>query len=231
MVYHLSMEQLISANMATNIYWLGRHLERVEASLLEIGKVFDKIIDNDKRAGYDLYQKYEITLNYISALDFLHQAVLGDHDANILLIMKNARENAIISRPYVNYNAFGEIMELHNHFEKIQNQQMPIQCEHIDQALSLLREIWGTLPKREHSKIGDYFFRLGKLVEEADFHIRFGREKEVDGDGMVMYEIYSIIHFLAPETDLKSFYKKSELMTQEEILDMIYQMVDTIIVE
>jgi uncharacterized alpha-E superfamily protein len=225
------MEQLITANMATNIYWLGRHLERVEASLIEIARVFDSVIDSDKRAGFDLYQKYEIDLNYTSAVDFLHQAILGEHEANLYVIMKNARENAIISRSHTKYEAFGEMMELYNLFEKINNQKIELRCEHVDQAFSLLREIWGTLPKREHSKIGDYFFRLGKLVEEADFHVRFGREGEIDGDGMVMYEIYSIIHLLAPETDLRSFHKQSETMSQEEILDAIYKMIDTIIVE
>lgn len=48
------MEQLITANVATNLYWFGRYLERIEATLLEIVTASDKIIDTDKEAGVKL---------------------------------------------------------------------------------------------------------------------------------------------------------------------------------
>jgi len=45
------MEQLLTANVASSMYWLGRYLERVELTLQEIGKTYDCIIDVDKSAG------------------------------------------------------------------------------------------------------------------------------------------------------------------------------------
>lgn len=36
------MEQLLTANVATNLYWFGRYLERIEATLLEVIEAFDK---------------------------------------------------------------------------------------------------------------------------------------------------------------------------------------------
>jgi len=51
-------QQLLTANVATNLYWLGRHLERIELSLFEINNAYDKIIDVDKDAGVKLYKKY-----------------------------------------------------------------------------------------------------------------------------------------------------------------------------
>ena len=45
------MNQLLTANVATNLYWLGRYLERIELTLFEINKAYDKIIDVDKECG------------------------------------------------------------------------------------------------------------------------------------------------------------------------------------
>ena len=48
------MEQLLTANVATNLYWFGRYLERIEATLLEIVYAFDSIIDTNKDCGKEL---------------------------------------------------------------------------------------------------------------------------------------------------------------------------------
>ena len=45
------MNQIMTANVASNLYWLGRYLERVEATLLAINKAYDSIIDVDFDAG------------------------------------------------------------------------------------------------------------------------------------------------------------------------------------
>ena len=49
------MEQLLTGNVATNLYWFGRYLERIESILLEVVPAFDTIIDIDKDYGKKLY--------------------------------------------------------------------------------------------------------------------------------------------------------------------------------
>lgn len=53
------MEQLLTANVANNIYWLGRYLERIESTLMEIVNAFDEIIDVDKSAGKKLLKDWK----------------------------------------------------------------------------------------------------------------------------------------------------------------------------
>ena len=48
------MEQLLTGNVATNLYWFGRYLERIESILLEVVPAFDTIIDIDKDYGKKL---------------------------------------------------------------------------------------------------------------------------------------------------------------------------------
>ena len=114
------MEQLLTANVASNMYWLGRYLERVEATLYQIDKAFDRIIDVDKDAGVELYKKFGIEIEYTDAVDFLKNAICGDHSANLGTIMNNARESAIISRTNVDADAFGEIIALEALFRKVE---------------------------------------------------------------------------------------------------------------
>ncbi len=189
------MEQLVTANVATNLYWLGRYLERTETTLYKILKAYDKIIDVDKNAGLDMYKKLDIELKYTDAKDFLHVAILGEHESNILDILTNARESAIISRHGIDTEAFGEIIELHALFKSIAD--IDIDYKLIDKARSLIREIWGTLSEREHKNNSDAFIRFGKLVERADFRIRFGKDEDVTLS--IIQDIDTIIETLKDE--------------------------------
>lgn len=218
-------QQLLTANVATNLYWLGRHLERIELSLFEINKAYDMIIDVDKEAGVKLYKKYGIDLEYTSALDFLAQAIRGEHPANLADIMVNARENAIIGRPNIDAAAFGEVIELHELLHKISKNTLPIDYNDIDTALSLISEVWGAYEKRGHRRCSDYFLKLGKLIEEVDFRLRFNKEMEMTD--LIIEDINMMFKILDP--DFKDVVKKSSEGNQN-IIEDIYKNVDKLIV-
>ncbi len=219
------MEKLLTANVATNLYWLGRYLERTETTLYKILKAYDETIDVNKNAGKELYQIFDIDLEYTNAKDFLHVAIQGEHSANILEMMTNARESAIISRHRIDTEAFGEIIELHALFKKA---DIDIDCKLIDKALSLVSEIWGALTKREHTNNAYLFFRMGKLVEEADLRIRFDKDEAVTLS--VIEEIDSIV--LELEED-KEAVTQSQSQSDEEmdLLSEVNTKINKIIVE
>jgi len=208
------MGKLVTANVATNLYWLGRHLERTETTLYKILKAYDEIIDVNKDAGRELYQKFDIELDYSNAKDFLHASIQGEHSANILDMMTNARESAIISRHRIDTEAFGEIIELHALFKEADDD---IDYKIIDKALSLVSEIWGALSKREHTNNAYLFFRMGKLVEEADLRIRFDKDEAVTLS--VIEEIDSIVSILqegdeAPSQSQKQSNEEADLLSE-----------------
>lgn len=217
------MRQLLTANVATSLYWLGRYLERTEATLYEINKAYDAIIDVDKDAGVTLYKKFDIDLEYTGALDFLDQAIRGKHAANLADIMKNARENAIISRIHIDPSAFGEIIELEALFKSICKSPLGIDYKDIDHALSLISEIWGVQSKMGHRNASDSFLKLGRLVEEVDFRLRFGMDQEMTD--AIVEEIDAMLKVLRPDLaiDIKS--------SEEGVLADIYATVDKVIVE
>ena len=222
------MDQLVTANVATNLYWLGRNLERANQTLYKISKTYDLIVDVDRDAGVKLYKTFDIELKYDNAVDFLHQAILGEHSANILETTANARESAIISRHRIDSEAFGEIIELHALFDSLVKSDLEIDYKLIDQAQSLISEIWGALSKREHTNKSDLFFRMGKLVEEADFRLRFNRDAAITDT--VIQEIDAIVKVLS-EDDAPAKQTQSQSSDESDLITLINTKIHQVIVE
>lgn len=222
------MEQILTANVATNLYWLGRNLERAKQTLYLISKSYDLIIDVDRDAGAKLYKNFDIELKYDSAVDFLHQAILGEHSANILEITANARESAIISRHRIDSEAFGEIIELHALFDSLTKEDIEIDYKLIDQAHSLISEIWGALAKREHTNKHDLFIRMGKLVEEADYRLRFNKDEAITAT--VIDEIDAIVKVLS-EDDEPTKQTQTQSSSEDDLLASVNSKITQVIVE
>ena len=219
------MEQLLTGNVATNLYWFGRYLERIEAILLEVVPAFDKIIDIDKDYGKKLYGKLEIEIEYKNSKEFLNVALFSDHLANINTLMEFARENAIICRADMYTSAFGSVIQLADLIKKEKNTSQ-VEFRFIDKVLSLISEIWGELARREKRNTSDYFIRLGKLVEKVDSHLRLERNKGFSL--VVMNEIDTIVSILAPDA---KFVPHDENDSYEIILNSINAKINKIIIE
>lgn len=218
------MNQLLTGNVATSLYWLGRYLERIEITLNMINEAYDKIIDVDKDAGVALYKRLGVDLSYTKARDFLSEAIRGDHSANLPEIMIQSRENAIIARANIDASAFGEIIELHGLFQKIANSGQVIDYRDIDTALSLISEIWGAQDKKGHRRCSDYFLRLGKHIEEVDFRLRFESKKETID--LILEDIDAIFKILDPDFELDV----EVLKESKDIMKDITRLMDKLII-
>lgn len=220
------MEQLLTANVANNLYWFGRYLERIEATLIEAVYHFDRIIDIDKDSGKTFYKKLGVDLEYENAKDFLNVAVFGNHSANVYSLISFAKENAIISRSNMDTEAFGSVIELADLLKHSSHSSFSIDCRYIDYVLSLISEIWGELTRRQKRNNSDYFIRLGKLVEKVDFHLRIEKDKEFSL--VLMEEIDKIVTRLAPDAKFKPH---DENESYETILNSVNNKIKKIIVE
>lgn len=223
------MDQLVTANVATNLYWLGRNLERAKQMLSKISKAYDLIIDVDRDAGVKLFQTFDIKLEYSDSVDFLQQAIMGEHSSNILEIMTNARESAIICRHRIDSEAFGEMIELHALFDTLTKTDIEIDYKLIDKAHSLISEIYGALAKREHTNNSDLFIRMGKLVEEADFRLRFNKDETITMT--VIDEIDAIVKTLSDEDEEPAKQTQSQSSDETDLITAINTKINQVIVE
>lgn len=218
------MEQLLTTNVATNLYWWGRHLERVESTLIDVMDLFDIIIDGNKDAGQSYFARLEIDLSYENATQFLENAIFGNHPNNLAELMNYARENAVIGRAYIHADAFGETIKLSELFEHTSKSANSLDYRFIDNALSLMNEIWGIKNRGLLRQTSDHFARLGKLVEKVDQHVRHGK----DGDELPEYmnNILITAQKIAPDAKL-AIHEKDE----ETNLDAINALINDLVVE
>ncbi len=186
------------------------------------------IIDVDRDAGVKLFKIFDIELKYDSAVDFLRQAILGEHRSNILEITANARESAIISRHRIDSEAFGEIIELHALFDSITKTDIEIDYKLIDKAHSLISEIWGAFAKREHTNKSDLFITMGRLVEEADFRLRFDKDETITAT--VIQEIDAIVQVLNEDSEpVKQ--TQSQSSDEDDLITVVNTKINQVIVE
>jgi uncharacterized alpha-E superfamily protein len=222
------MKQLLTANVANNLYWLGRYLERIEYTLERVIGSYDQIIDEDSSCGKELYKTFGIEIDYINATDFLYKSMLGEHASNLFSLASYARENAIISRNKLNSDMFGEVIALHALFQNASKSHVEIDYKLIDHAQSLISEVWGELSKRKYKQESDYFIRLGKLVEEADFCFRFNESETRISH--VIHDIFTILEILADEESSSTAHIEKTKYSSE-VLEDIYSKIQKIIVE
>lgn len=217
------MDQLLTANVATNLYWFGRHLERVETTLLDVLTMFDVVIDGNNVLGKNYFERMGVTLEYGDASEFLHCAIVGEHASNLTDVMSNARENAIICRAMIDTDAFGETMRLYNLFEHATKSAQKIDYRFLDDALSLINEIWGSMGRGLIRRKSDHFIRLGKMIEKVDLHLRH----DTSDDEMSEYlaTILLTAKRLAPDVEL-AIYETDE----ETNLDAINTLIDHLVV-
>lgn len=219
------MVQILTANVASNLYWLGRHIERLQVVLIEINSLFDKVIDEDKDAGVRFYNYLDVALEYTNSSDFLNKAIFGDHSLNLKNVADNLRENAIICRAHISKDSFGEVIELSNLFLQTSKRLHSVDYKFIDQALSLLSEISGEMTKKKRRRKTDYFVELGRHVEKVDFHLRIGRKRQFAK--IWLDEIDVIVDSIKPGVKFEdiSSCKKSE------IIDSINERINQIIID
>ena len=216
------MEQLLTTNIAVNLYWFGRHLERVEATLIDVLEIFDVIIDTDPEAGKRYYERLEVELEYESASQFLDNAIFGEHPANLAAAMRNARENAIICRAYLDADAFGETIKLHELFDHASKSANHVDYRFVDDALSLINEIWGLKTRGLVRRKSDHFIRLGKLVEKVDLYLRHGHDGE--DSSKYLNKILRSARKIAPDAKL-SISETDEEANMDAINALITQLV------
>lgn len=217
--------QYLTSNRAYNLYWLGRHIKRLEIELVAIDRTFNEIIDMNHDAGRALFEKLDIDLHYDDALDYLEQCMYGEHEGRLYNIIQNARENAIISRNYLHQDAFTAITELYLLFKKNATNINGIDYQFIDTGLSIIIRIWGAMHQFQKYQQSYDFIRFGQLVEKIDLSFRLDEQMEIS--------LLRIDDLDALALQLNPHYIKERLygMRSVKLLDKINSKIDQIITD
>lgn len=217
--------QYITANRAENLYWLGRHIKRLELEMVAIDETYLQIVNGHTEAGKDLFAKLEVDLSYKNVSDFLEKSIFGNHVCNLYLIVQNARENAIMARNYLPQDAFTAIIELYRLFKENEDRLSEIDYKFIDITLNLILRIWGAMHQfLQYQKSYD-FIRLGRLVEKVDLGLRLDAQTE--------FTLLLIDDIDTIALRLNNNYQKEKLsgLKYSKILDKVNQTIHRVITD
>lgn len=167
---------VITADKANRLYWLGRYAERVYISLHLLRRYCDKVIDGDISDFNEYYTALGVKTTSDEHMynEALHLSQLYDK-TNIYSINSSlslANDNGIILRRDItseslSYLQMSQVIleECAQREEKNITMFQPI----TDYMLSF----FGSLDERVLNKHIRNFIKYGKLVENIDLHIRF----------------------------------------------------------
>lgn len=164
----------VSAAKANRLYWLGRYAERVYLSLHFMRKYADRMVDGDSGDFAEYYTNLDIDdvdrdktqLN----LDYMYDS---SNPASILSGLVAANDNAILLREEIKSETLSYIqMSLCHirHCAELGESNITALQPVTDYILAF----WGSVDSRPVDPQARCLIRVGKLVEDADMHIRFG---------------------------------------------------------
>jgi len=162
----------ISVEYSSNLYWLGRYIERAYTTLNTFFDYHDKSLDKDKNAYREFLDNLEIEDKYGDHSKFIQGYLYDDKDSSsIISTLGFAYDNALVSRNVIGSEALAYVQLAMDSFrssrnsEKLRLSLMPV----IDYLLAF----WGSIEDKITNLEARSIIRCGKLVERLDLYFRF----------------------------------------------------------
>ncbi len=206
---------VITADKANRLFWLGRYAERVYISLHLLRRYYDRVLDGDTK---DLHEYYEcLGVGGDTSREFqLSQLYDTNNICSIATSMSLAGDNAIVLRHDITSESISYIQ---------MSQALLDECSAIkEKNITKLQPItdhmlafFGSVDERVFYNRIRKLIKIGKLVENIDLHIRFNYPYfRIEEAYLKLKEYIGKVEFVA---DDKTIARLDELLTEEKYTD------------
>ncbi len=206
---------VITADKANRLFWLGRYAERVYISLHLLRRYYDRVLDGDTK---DLHEYYEcLGVGGDTSREFqLSQLYDTNNICSIATSMSLAGDNAIVLRHDITSESISYIQ---------MSQALLDECSAIkEKNITKLQPItdhmlafFGSVDERVFDNRIRKLIKIGKLVENIDLHIRFNYPYfRIEEAYLKLKEYIGKVEFVA---DDKTIARLDELLTEEKYTD------------
>jgi len=162
----------ISVEYSSNLYWLGRYVERTYTTLNTFFNYHDKSLDKDKNSYREFLDNLDIKDKYGDHRRFIQGYLYDDADCfTINSTLRFAHDNALVCRNVIGSEALAYIQLAIDAFRSSRDAKnlrlslMPV----IDYLLAF----WGSVDDKIASGEARTIVKCGKLVERLDLYFRF----------------------------------------------------------
>ena len=181
----------ISVEYSSNLYWLGRYVERAYTTLNTFFNYHDKSLDKDKNSYREFLDNLDIKDKYGDHRRFIQGYLYDDADCfTISSTLRLAHDNALVCRNVIGSEALAYIQLAADAFRASRDAKnlrlslMPV----IDYLLAF----WGSVDDKIASGEARTIVKCGKLVERLDLYFRFSYKYK-----LINSEYEKLCHVLA----------------------------------
>jgi Uncharacterized protein conserved in bacteria len=168
----------ISVEYSSNLYWLGRYVERAYTTLNTFFDYHDKALDKDKDSYKEFLENLEIDDKYGDNRSFIRGFLYDDKDGfTVSSTLRFAHDNALVCRNVIGSEALAYIQLAMDAFgssrdaKNLRLSLMPV----IDYLLAF----WGSLDDKLANGEARTIIKCGKFVERLDLYLRFSYEHKL----------------------------------------------------
>lgn len=164
---------IISANKANRLFWLGRYVERVYMTLHLLRRVYDKMIDGEPEEYMHFWEKLDISDSYSSTGEFTLGMMYDENNAGSIISSLNyAMDNAIMLREDIKSETMSYIEMSISLIRKYKMDAMN-NVTNLQPLTDWLLSFWGSATQRISNPKVLALMEMGQIIEKMDIRLRF----------------------------------------------------------
>lgn len=182
---------IISVEHSSNLYWLGRYVERFYTTLHTFFECCDATLDRDKNSYKDFLRNLEIEDIYGDYQRFIQGYLYdGAYSFTVNSSLRCAHDNALVTRNVIGSEALAYIQLATDAFlasRDASNLRLALMP-----AMDYILAFWGSVDDKLASGEARTIIKCGKLVERLDLYFRFSYDHK-----LINNEYEKLCHVLA----------------------------------
>ncbi len=206
---------VITADKANRLFWLGRYAERVYISLHLLRRYYDKVLDGDTK---DLNEYYTyLGIGGDESRDFqLSQLYDSNNVCSIATSIALAGDNAIVLRRDITSESLSYIQMSQALLEECSAVREK-NITHLQPITDHMLAFFGSIDERVFDKRIKKYLKVGKLIENLDLHIRFNYPFfRIDEAYQTLKEDIAIVDAVV---DTKTIERLDDLLLEDKYAD------------
>ena len=165
---------IISATKANRLYWLGRYECRVYATLHQLNKCFDEMIDGEPDDYTAFWEKLDASGIYKTNDEFTYGMLYDENNpGSVLSAQKCAMYNAILLREDIMSETLS-YLEISVALLRKCKQEATVNISHLQPIIDWSLAFWGSAEQRLQNHKALNIMMIGRNVENLDMLLRFG---------------------------------------------------------
>ena len=165
---------IISATKANRLYWLGRYECRVYATLHQLNKCFDEMIDGEPDDYTAFWEKLDASGIYKTNDEFTYGMLYDENNpGSVLSAQKCAMDNAILLREDIMSETLS-YLEMSVALLRKCKQEATVNISHLQPIIDWSLAFWGSAEQRLQNHKALNIMMIGRNVENLDMQLRFG---------------------------------------------------------